>query len=130
MSDDSDDTSFPAVHTGPTGRVPDAPSEVPGFVTDRPRLQMYQPPAVQTPPSANGPPAPWKTLLTPWTWGEDTSMTHRVPDNQHQQAPPAYPEDMYVREEEPETVTISGGQAYYDAYTPSPTKVPTLCQQC
>ena len=107
MSDDLDGTSFPAVHTGPTGRMPDNPPGLPEHVTTR------RPPRIHpdTPDPRDDRPLSWKEWLTAQAgFGRD-----------HRQAAPAYMEDMYVPEdryvhaEGPATVTISGGQAYYDA---------------
>ena len=107
MSDETDDTSFPAVHTGPTGQMPDAPPDLPEYVTTRPWPQMYPPPAVDTPDPREDAPVSWKTWLTPWTWGEDKAMAQPGLGSHHQQGPPAYPEDMYVQASGPETLTIS-----------------------
>ena len=104
MSGDSDGTSFPAVHSGPTGKEPDNPPGPSEFITTRrPRRNNLDTPDPRTD--------------RPLTWKEWLVASGRA----HRQDAPGYMEDMYVPEDRyvhtkgPDTLTISGGQAYYDA---------------
>ena len=105
MSDESDGTSFPAVHSGPTGRIPDNPPGPAEHVTMR-RPRRIHP---DTPDPRQDRPLSWQEWLAVQA---DFNRDHGQAARDLGQAAPAYFEDMYVPENRyihakgPATLTI------------------------